>query len=405
MTNPEPLFSGGDLGQWLHERRKQATERLMTQTADSLLATPEADVVANLINVAAVRCPTILRSDAYLLDPEEVLQEFLEFGERVTRRVTRFTLVVPYEGPFQIFKLRPTSHTFSFPLAVVGNQELRVFSNDGDGDPTRVNATFNEQLDDIEQYLAWARNDIDQHHWALDHDLPPKVAARRAKFLADRDLHANIGFPIKRRNDADAHVVPLHRRQLAPHTPTVARGSQTFTPEPTLVDSDYEAALAVLRNARNALERSPSTTAHLTEEEIRDLLLVSLNAQFEGAAAGEVFNGRGKTDILVRVNDTNVFIGECKFWKSPKTVSDALDQLLGYVTWRDTKAALLLFIREADVSSVMAKAVAKVEEHPNYKRKGKHANDERHDFVLHASGDPTREIHLALLPFVIGAKE
>ena len=100
-----------------------------------------------------------------------------------------------------------------------------------------------------------------------------------------------------------------------------------------------------------------------------------------------------------------MFIGECKFWKGPKTILDTLDQLLSYVVWRDTKAALLLFIRDADVTSVMENAVAKVEEHPNYKRKGRHASHERHDFVLHATGDPTREIHLALLPFVIGAKE
>jgi hypothetical protein len=51
----------------------------------------------------------------------------------------------------------------------------------------------------------------------------------------------------------------------------------------------------VLRAARNALERSAPMTADLDEEKIRDLLLVFLDAQFEGAAAGEVFNAAGKT--------------------------------------------------------------------------------------------------------------
>jgi hypothetical protein len=36
--------------------------------------------------------------------------------------------------------------------------------------------------------------------------------------------------------------------------------------------------------------------------------------QFEGKAAGEVFNCTGKTDILVREGDRNVFIGECKIF-------------------------------------------------------------------------------------------
>ncbi len=89
-------------------------------------------------------------------------------------------------------------------------------------------------------------------------------------------------------------------------------------------------------------------TAHLDEEKIRDLLLVFLNAQYEGDAAGEVFNAAGKTDILIRVGDRNVFIAECKIWKGPKTIRDALGQLLSYLTWRDTKAALLVFIRIGD---------------------------------------------------------
>ena len=92
-----------------------------------------------------------------------------------------------------------------------------------------------------------------------------------------------------------------------------------------MADQDYEAVLSVLANSRNALERTPSMTATLTEEKIRDLLLVNLNAQFEGAAAGEVFNGSGKTDILIRERDRNIFVAECKIWKGPKTVTDGLN--------------------------------------------------------------------------------
>lgn len=180
-----------------------------------------------------------------------------------------------------------------------------------------------------------------------------------------------------------------------------AKPVNAFKPEPALADQDYEGALAVLRNARNALERSPSVAVGLGEEDIRDFLLVFLNAQFEGAAAGEVFNRGGKTDILIRVEDANVFIGECKIWKGPKTVSDALDQLLGYLVWRDTKAALLLFIRDGDVSAVTQKAVSQIEAHPNYKRRGQISSDERYDFIVHAQGDTAQEIQLALLPFLI----
>jgi hypothetical protein len=44
----------------------------------------------------------------------------------------------------------------------------------------------------------------------------------------------------------------------------------------------------------------------------------------------------------VRHNDRNVFIGECKFWAGQKAFTGAVDQLNGYLVFRDTKAAIVL---------------------------------------------------------------
>ena len=194
--------------------------------------------------------------------------------------------------------------------------------------------------------------------------------------------------------------MPVVRRKIVVAQRPVAHGP--FQPEPVLPDAQYEQALEVLRSARNALERTPSMTAHLDEEKIRDLLLVFLNAQFEGAAAGEVFNGAGKTDFLIRAGDRHVFIAENKIWKGPKTIQDALTQLLSYLVWRDTKAALLLFIRSGETTAIIDKTVAEIKKHPNFKRvHGTVAAAERYDFVLHANGDPNQEVRLALLPFAL----
>ncbi|MFG3064651.1 hypothetical protein ACGFYM_39805 [Streptomyces sp. NPDC048231] len=111
----------------------------------------------------------------------------------------------------------------------------------------------------------------------------------------------------------------------------------------------------------------------------------------------------GKTDILVRVEDRHVFIGECKSWKGPKTISDTLDQLLGYLVWRDNKAARLLFIRRGNPTEIIAKSLEKIRSHPSFKREGTHSDEfgERYNFVFHANGDESREIKLAFLPFVL----
>ena len=263
-----------------------------------------------------------------------------------------------------------------------------------------VRQHLDSQLDKIEQYLSWSRGDIERYNARLRTDIASWVAQRRAKLLADRKLEAGIGFPVRQRPDAAKYSVPVARRKIAIAPRPVAHGP--FQPEPVLPDAQYEQALEVLRNARNALERTPSMTANLDEEKIRDLLLIFLNAQFEGAAAGEVFNGAGKTDILIRAGDRNVFIAESKIWKGPKTIRDALTQLLSYLVWRDTKAALLLFIRSGETTAIIDKAVAEIKMHPNFKRThGTVPAGERYDFVLHANGDPNQEIRLAFLPFAL----
>ena len=238
------------------------------------------------------------------------------------------------------------------------------------GDAASVRARIDAQVDEIEKSLASSRMQIEEHNARIRAEVPGMVSRRRAQLLAARNLQANIGFPVRRRPDADTYTVPIKRRNLRLVRPAGTPAAAPFKPEPTMADGDYQAAPAVLRTSRNALERTLSLPAKLNEEQVRDLLLVNLNAHFEGDAAGEVFNGEGKTDILIRVEDRNIFIGECKIWGGPSTMDEALGQIFKYLVWRDTKAAILLFIRNKDVTAVIKKAVAKIEAHPNYKRRG-----------------------------------
>ncbi|GCB52747.1 hypothetical protein [Streptomyces sp. NL15-2K] len=80
----------------------------------------------------------------------------------------------------------------------------------------------------------------------------------------------------------------------------------------------YAESLRLLRGARNAMERLGLLTSDMPEERLRDVLLVALDAYFEGQSTGETLNGKGKTDILIRVGDRNVSISECKFYTGPR---------------------------------------------------------------------------------------
>jgi hypothetical protein len=136
--------------------------------------------------------------------------------------------------------------------------------------------------------------------------------------------------------------VPLRRIAVSPSaSPAPPGGNAT---EWTIADDVYEGMIRTVLRFTHALERRPSSAELLiaNEETMRDWLMFLPSATYETPdgrdpfIGGETENGAGKTDILVRYEDRNVFIGECKFWHGQKKLSEAIDQLLSYTVWRDT---------------------------------------------------------------------
>jgi len=395
------LFAKRGLGAVLEATAKKVADRLQTWDSDALLSAPEADIVEELVAEGTVRCPQLLRDEAWMPPPSEARQTWIGYDGPVERRVPQLVLVVPFEGEHEVFMFQAKNFGLNPPrVKKLDSRELHIAVEQPGLDPVVVRANFDAQLDKIEQHLAWSREQVEQHNAQIRSSVPRIVADRRRQLLAVRNVQAEIGFPVRRRSDADTYAVPMKPRTVRPIRPDVS-AQHPFKPEPAMAQDDYRAALSVLRAARNALERTPQVATKLGEEEIRNLLLVSLNAQFQGDAGGELFNGDGKTDILIRVGDRNIFIGECKIWDGTASIEQALKQIFKYLVWRDTKAAILLFIRNKDVTAVITKAVEAIEKHPNFKRRGPEDGEDEIDFVMHADGDRQREIHLALLPFAL----
>jgi hypothetical protein len=393
------LFSNGSLADSLEHHLHQIVQSVEEWNEEDLLSRPDSDIADLLVEKYSVAAPVLDKANISQEPVTETYVEEMQFGERIRIKHTLVTIVVPYSGESDVFRLQPNPHGWNPPRGTLTATALKLSWSGPGHDVAAAKQSLDEQLTAVESWLANAAQNIAAFNQQARTHALQHVARRKAVVLANRDLEASIGYPVVKRPDAASYSFPMRRKKI--DFPRVAPAGP-FRPEPAIAEAHYEEALRVLVNARNGLERSPSTTAKLGEEDIRNLLLVTLNGQFEGAAAGEVFNCTGKTDILIRVEDRHVFIGECKIWKGPKTITDTIDQLLGYLTWRDTKAAVLLFVRDGSLSEITPKAVAKFREHANFKRNGVHDEfGERHDFVLHANGDTAREIKIAFMPFVL----
>jgi hypothetical protein len=125
-------------------------------------------------------------------------------------------------------------------------------------------------------------------------------------------------------------------------------------------EAEYQHILGVMESMAHVLERSPKAFHNLDEEGLRTHFLVQLNGHYEAGHGG-------KTDILVRSDDRNIFIAECKFLGGPAKLTDTIEQLLGYLLWRDSKTAILVFNRNRNFSNVLAAIPQAIMVHPNFR--------------------------------------
>ena len=87
------------------------------------------------------------------------------------------------------------------------------------------------------------------------------------------------------------------------------------------------------------------------------------------SVTGETFNKIGKTDILIRYKNANVFVAECKFWKGIKAFYETIDQILSYLTWRDSKTAILCFVKNKEINPVLGQIESETSKHSCYVKK------------------------------------
>ncbi|AXF95217.1 hypothetical protein [Spiroplasma phoeniceum] len=134
------------------------------------------------------------------------------------------------------------------------------------------------------------------------------------------------------------------------------------------------------------------------ENTIRDFILLILSLNFEASITAESFNRGGKTDIMLKYNNENVFIAECKFWNGEKKFLEAIDQLQGYLTWRDTKTALIIFVKENDISSIINKIRTKIiQKHKSFIKECNFLNDSCIIYDFSFKQDTEKKFKLAVL--------
>ena len=384
----------------------------VSKSVDSLPATRilrerEEDLVAEIMAPLRIDVPVLEEASQYIVEAGEAELDVRHDPTRLIHdrsrpalvAAHRVTVAIPFRGNPQVFEVRPSTHDLMPPRADVVGQELRITFTQTTPDPQVVTTELESTIASIKTYLTRLEESVSSFNQGLPAAILQRIQARKARLRAQADMVAALGLPLKKRPDAaETYAVSVKRRAIhVERTPREAAAAL----DPTLPHEDYEEILRIVGFMVHVMERSPKFFAACSEEGLRAHFLVQLNGQYEGRATGETFNAQGKTDILIREDDQNIFIAECKFWSGEKAAAEAIDQLLGYVTWRDTKAALLVFNRNKGFSAMLTSLREAVEKHPSFVSALTHKDPTNLRYLFSMPGDPARRLYLAVLAFDI----
>ena len=401
------LFCNVDWHSVAEYQKREMANAIDGYDADRLLKTSTDDLAEYFVNSYRIDVP-VLDLDALIADQREVQIDVSQDQLRYIRdrsqpfyvTGTRVEVEIPFTGEPEVFRIQPATFSLNPPRGDIRGNILVLAVEGTRLDPEAVRPQIDQQMESITSALNHLKSSAAGLTEVLSKSAMERIEGRKSKLLADRDLVSGLGFPMKRRDDAPrSYAAPGVRRKIEPEPPKAS--TQPYKPEPELTAKDYENILGIIERMVGVMEFSPRDFAQMGEETLRSHFLVQLNAQYEGQATGETFNYEGKTDILIKSEGRNIFISECKFWRGAKQHSKMIDQLLGYLSWRDTKAALIVFSRNKDFTNVLGEIQRVTAEHPNCKRLASQRSESGWTYCFSHRDDPNREMTVSVLVFNI----
>ncbi len=254
----------------------------------------------------------------------------------------------PYIGDSSLFKCRASQFLLgSYPEISLNNDTISFRIERSLSEMNNPNAKekllddLADSLSEIKNGISLANNDVISFNNSLKSQALKWLKEKKGKVEAYFSIASMFEVPIEKKEYAMTHI-PL-KRYIVPVSKHY-ESSDYYG----ISDGDYNDILTTIKHTGSTYERTPASYKALGEEDLRNTLLAALNATYKGDATGETFRHSGKTDICIERENRAAFVAECKMWTGKNDVAKAIEQLDGYLTWRDCKTALIYFVRRKE---------------------------------------------------------
>lgn len=403
------LYSEEPLDNLIGRKANDIKQMIESETEDYILNVGEEQYVEHIISLFTIEMPEIHFDQVYLETSEREIPgskfpfEFDIRNPSDTFLKDVFTFNIPYSGTIELLRFRPSAWSTMGGIKVQVNKSSQCISLDFINfynNPDEIRKEYDNAVRRVNSSYPNLKKDIEKYNSSLNPYIRKLIADRKRRISNKSRMIDGIGIPLKQtENTPKTFAVPQPKLRTKIQVKPVVH-SKGYKPEPTLDDDNYLKILKIINDVGKNFERLPSTYSNKHEEDLRDHILMTLDPNFEyGSASGETFNKKGKTDIQLRHDSSVVFVAECKFWKGEKEFLSTIDQLLGYLTWRNSKTSVVIFVENKGFTEVLQKVKVKIKDHPNYIGEKPDSDENWFNYIFSLPEDENKEIQLAVQLF------
>lgn len=329
------------------------------------------------------------------------------YGDVYMQKVIELDVTIPFEGNCQLFNCSPSllssSPVIYLPDNVfinTNNIRIRIILDDLDSD--EYNTQIDKIISDLSSNIPIINTEIAPWNNGLENHIIQLLEQRKGVVSKKVAFMEKIGFKINPKSN-DFMIPPPVSRKIIP-IPVTEANNVTKESIATIQEEVYNDINEVIYNVGKAIERKPSIYKGKHEEDLRDIFLLFLETRYDSTTGvGEAFNKKGKTDILLKYakDGSILFIAECKFWNGAKIILEGIDQLLSYLTHRESKTALIIFVAQKEFDSVIKTLKEKIKSHQQFKRyvKDSYASSIRYEFTLPEDSQKIIQMEIILFHF------
>lgn len=369
------LFARGDLYGVLENQKRVAAKAVAEVSSEQIHASTDEQLVAHFQDKFAITPLTLFpeRIEKSMTECQYETRDSFTYGFEQGGSIKvpgiAVTARMPFTGEAELLHFTPSTMILSAAYADVAMPgsdgvgwltykfKFNQHSANAESIQREIDSAINFTVDTVRNQ----QNQLNQFERELQQILQSAVTDRRSRLGGIHSLAKALDIPVAARPGMPSLTpIPVAKKVIRELPPVAdAKQQNGFS----ITDQAYENILSAVRAQGRTFEKAPATFSRFHEEELRDVILGNLNTHFQGQATGETFRAKGKTDICIEQDNRAAFIGECKIWRGSKELADGLRQLLGYLTWRDCKAALVVFNKErSKFSEILEKGPAALRE-------------------------------------------